>query len=70
MAFSADSLSAFGGVLISNKEVDVLSAKKMNTLFFEIIIAPSYQEKALTILKSKKNRIILVQKRAIKNQQS
>ena len=70
LAFSADPLSAFGGVLISNKEIDVLSAKKMNTLFFEIIIAPSYQEKALTILKSKKNRIILVQKRAIKNQRS
>ena len=70
MAFSADSLSAFGGVLISNKEVDVLSAKKMNTLFFEIIIAPSYQEKALTILKSKKNRIILVQKRTIKKERS
>ena len=70
LAFDADSLSAFGGVLISNKEVDVLSAKKMNTLFFEIIVAPSYQEKALNILKSKKNRIILVQKRTIKNQQS
>lgn len=70
LAFSADSLSAFGGVLISNKEVDVLSAKKMNTLFFEIIIAPSYQEKALTILKSKKNRIILVQKRTIKKERS
>ena len=70
MAFSADSLSAFGGVLISNKEVDILSAKKMNTLFFEIIIAPSYQEKALTILKSKKNRIILVQKRTIKKERS
>lgn len=70
LAFVADSLSAFGGVLISNKEIDVLSAKKMNTLFFEIIIAPSYQEKALNILKSKKNRIILVQKRSIKNQQS
>ena len=70
LAFSADPLSAFGGVLISNKEIDVLSAKKMNTLFFEIIIAPSYQEKALTILKSKKNRIILVQKRAIKNKRS
>ena len=70
LAFAADSLSAFGGVLISNKEIDVLSAKKMNTLFFEIIIAPSYQEKALNILKSKKNRIILVQKRSIKNQQS
>jgi phosphoribosylaminoimidazolecarboxamide formyltransferase/IMP cyclohydrolase len=70
LAFSADSLSAFGGVLISNKEVDILSAKKMNTLFFEIIIAPSYQEKALTILKSKKNRIILVQKRTIKKERS
>ena len=55
---------------LDNKKVDVLSAKKMNTLFFEIIVAPSYQEKALNILKSKKNRIILVQKRTIKNQQS
>ena len=54
LAFAADSLSAFGGGFISNKEVDVLSATKMNTLFFEIIIAPSYQEKALNILKSKK----------------
>jgi phosphoribosylaminoimidazolecarboxamide formyltransferase/IMP cyclohydrolase len=58
-AFAADTVSAFGGVLISNKEIDEEAANEMNSLFFEILIAPSYTEKALEILKSKKNRMIL-----------
>jgi phosphoribosylaminoimidazolecarboxamide formyltransferase/IMP cyclohydrolase len=61
-ALSADPVSAFGGVLITNKEIDVETAEEINKIFFEVIIAPSYNSDALTILKSKKNRIILNQK--------
>ncbi len=61
-ALAGDPVSAFGGILITNKEVDAETAAEINKLFFEVIIAPSYSEKALEILKSKKNRIILVQK--------
>ncbi|NQZ76132.1 MAG: bifunctional phosphoribosylaminoimidazolecarboxamide formyltransferase/IMP cyclohydrolase, partial [Ekhidna sp.] len=62
-AFAADTVSAFGGVLVSNKEIDGETAEEMNSLFFEILIAPSFTEEALTILKQKKNRILLVQKK-------
>jgi phosphoribosylaminoimidazolecarboxamide formyltransferase/IMP cyclohydrolase len=58
-AFAADTVSAFGGVLISNATIDEEAANEMNSLFFEILIAPSYTEKALEVLKSKKNRMIL-----------
>ncbi|MBL7790123.1 MAG: bifunctional phosphoribosylaminoimidazolecarboxamide formyltransferase/IMP cyclohydrolase [Chitinophagales bacterium] len=61
-AFACDPKSAFGGVLIANRELDEATAESMNSLFFEIIIAPEFSEKALEILKSKKNRIILKQK--------
>ena len=61
-AFAADTISAFGGVLITNKEVDEQAANEMNSLFFEILAAPSYTAKALEILKSKKNRMILQRK--------
>ena len=58
-ALMSDPLSAFGGVLISNKKVDENSAKEINKLFFEVLIAPEFDEKSLEILKEKKNRIIL-----------
>ena len=61
-ALAADPLSAFGGVLISNQLIDIKTASKINDLFFEVLIAPSYEEEALVLLKSKKNRILLVQK--------
>lgn len=61
-AFACDPKSAFGGVLISNREIDEATAEAMNSLFFEIIIAPDFSEKGLEILRSKKNRIILKQK--------
>ena len=64
-AFEGDTLSAFGGVLVTNGTVDAAAAQEMNSLFFEIIIAPAYSAEALEILKSKKNRIILVQKAAV-----
>ena len=58
-AVAGDPVSAFGGIIALNKEVDEATAEEMNTLFFEILIAPSFKEEALTILKSKKNRILL-----------
>jgi len=61
-ALAGDPTSAFGGVLISNREIDFETSEEINKLFCEVVIAPSYTEKALEKLKSKKNRIILVQK--------
>ena len=58
-ALAGDPISAFGGVLITNDIIDIKTAKKINELFFEIIIAPEYETEALKILKTKKNRIIL-----------
>lgn len=62
-AFAADSISAFGGVLITNKEIDAVAAEEMHDLFFEILIAPSFSNDSLAILKQKKNRILLIQKK-------
>jgi phosphoribosylaminoimidazolecarboxamide formyltransferase/IMP cyclohydrolase len=61
-ALACDPTSAFGGVLISNVTIDVATAKEINHLFCEVVIAPSYETEAITILEEKKNRIILVQK--------
>lgn len=58
-ALAGDPVSAFGGVVITNKIVDQETAVEVNKLFFEIIIAPDYENNALELLKSKKNRIIL-----------
>ncbi len=60
-ALAGDPVSAFGGVLISNKEIDKATAEEIHQLFCEVVIAPSYAADALEILKGKKNRIILVQ---------
>jgi phosphoribosylaminoimidazolecarboxamide formyltransferase/IMP cyclohydrolase len=64
-AFQADTISAFGGVLAVNKEIDLAAAEEINKLFFEILIAPSYSKDALDLLKSKKNRMLLRQKQAL-----
>ena len=61
-ALAGDPVSAFGGVLITNAEVNAEAAEEINKIFFEVIIAPSYSDEALEILGQKKNRIILVQK--------
>lgn len=61
-ALAGDPVSAFGGVLITNRSVDAETAEEINKLFFEVIIAPSYDERSLEILKQKKNRIILIHK--------
>ncbi len=61
-ALAGDPVSAFGGVLISNKKIDKATAEEIHKLFCEVVIAPGYNEDALEILKGKKNRIILIQK--------
>jgi phosphoribosylaminoimidazolecarboxamide formyltransferase/IMP cyclohydrolase len=61
-ALAGDPMSAFGGVLISNKEIDAVTATEIHKLFCEVVIAPSYSSEALDILKGKKNRILLIQK--------
>ena len=60
-ALACDPVSAFGGVLIANANIDRATAEDINNIFFEVIIAPSYSEEALEVLKQKKNRIILIQ---------
>jgi phosphoribosylaminoimidazolecarboxamide formyltransferase/IMP cyclohydrolase len=59
-ALAGDPVSAFGGVLISNKEIDRATAEEIHKLFCEVVIAHSYADDALEILKGKKNRIILI----------
>ena len=61
-ALAGDPVSAFGGILITNTKVDEATAQEINKLFFEVIIAPSFEPTALNILKQKQNRIILEQK--------
>ena len=61
-ALAGDPVSAFGGVLITNKSIDLDTATEINSLFCEVIVAPNYNAEALKLLKEKKNRIILVQK--------
>ena len=61
-ALAGDPVSAFGGVLIANTEIDATTAKEIHLLFCEVVIAPSFSDEALTIIKERKNRIILIQK--------
>ena len=58
-ALACDNISAFGGVLTSNKKIDKKTADQINKLFFEILIAPDFDDDSLDLLKSKKNRIII-----------
>jgi phosphoribosylaminoimidazolecarboxamide formyltransferase / IMP cyclohydrolase len=58
-ALAGDPESAFGGVLVCNREIDEATAQAINEIFFEVLLAPAFSEAALTILKSKKNRILL-----------
>ena len=65
-ALSCDPVSAFGGILATNSEIDEKTAVEINNLFFEVLIAPGYSEKAREILSGKTNRIILQSKNPIK----
>jgi phosphoribosylaminoimidazolecarboxamide formyltransferase / IMP cyclohydrolase len=66
-ALAGDPESAFGGVLVCNGTIDQATANAINEIFFEVLIAPNFDEEALTILKSKKNRILLKHKEQNKN---
>lgn len=70
LALACDPVSAFGGVLIANRELDEETATSINELFCEVLIAPGYSTKALEILQSKKNRIILVQRKRVETRWS
>ena len=61
-ALAGDPVSAFGGILISNVEIDAETAEEIHKLFCEVVIAPSFSKEALEILKGKKNRILLILK--------
>ncbi len=69
-ALAGDPESAFGGVIISNKEINKEIAEDMNAIFFEVLIAPSFSKEAIEILSKKKNRILLKQKKTIQSQLS
>lgn len=69
-ALACDPVSAFGGVLVANRPIDKATAESISALFCEVLIAPAYAPEALEILRSKKNRVILVQKRRIESQWS
>ena len=58
-ALAGDPVSAFGGVLISNTEIDLATAEEIHKLFCEVVIAPSFANDALAVLQGKKNRILL-----------
>ncbi len=62
-ALAGDLESAFGGVLITNQTINLDAAQKINELFFEILIAPGFDDDALDLLKTKKNRNLLLQKK-------
>jgi phosphoribosylaminoimidazolecarboxamide formyltransferase / IMP cyclohydrolase len=64
-AFACDTTSAFGGIITANKTIDLATANEMNSLFFEVLIAPDFEPSALEILKQKKNRIIIRQKKPV-----
>jgi phosphoribosylaminoimidazolecarboxamide formyltransferase/IMP cyclohydrolase len=61
-ALSCDPVSAFGGVLIANRNIDLGTAQKIHSLFCEVVIAPGFDADAVELLKGKANRILLVQK--------
>lgn len=66
-ALACDPVSAYGGVIVTNVTIDETSASEIDKIFFEIIIAPDFSEKALEILNQKKNRIILRRKTKTEN---
>jgi phosphoribosylaminoimidazolecarboxamide formyltransferase/IMP cyclohydrolase len=64
-ALAGDPESAFGGVLVCNREIDAQTAEAIQEIFFEVLIAPSFDPAALEILSAKKNRILLQQKEQV-----
>ncbi|MGE9516394.1 MAG: bifunctional phosphoribosylaminoimidazolecarboxamide formyltransferase/IMP cyclohydrolase [Solitalea-like symbiont of Tyrophagus putrescentiae] len=65
-ALEADPISAFGGVFITNRTVEIEIAEKLNKLFFEVILAPSFSQETINLFKGKKNRILITYKEPLK----
>jgi phosphoribosylaminoimidazolecarboxamide formyltransferase/IMP cyclohydrolase len=61
-ALACDPVSAYGGVAVTNREIDAEAATEMDKIFLEVVMAPFYTKEAVEILKQKKNRIILLRK--------
>lgn len=59
-AFNADKTSIFGGIVVANREITVEVAKEMKEIFLEVIVAPSYEDEALELLRTKKNLRVLL----------
>ena len=66
-ALAGDPVSAFGGVLVANRPIDLATAREIDKLFMEVLVAPAYEEGALEVLRSKKNRILLEQHQPIES---
>ena len=66
-ALAGDPISAFGGVLVANRPIDLATAREIDKLFMEVLVAPAYEEGALEVLQSKKNRILLEQHQPIES---
>jgi phosphoribosylaminoimidazolecarboxamide formyltransferase/IMP cyclohydrolase len=62
-ALACDNISAFGGILIANRPIDLDTAQKIDQIFYEVLIAPDFDQDALTLLRQKKKRILLRLKR-------
>ncbi len=58
-ALAGDPVSAFGGILICNSEIDADTAEELNKLFYEVLLAPGYTEKAMNVLSKKKKRVLI-----------
>jgi phosphoribosylaminoimidazolecarboxamide formyltransferase/IMP cyclohydrolase len=64
-ALAGDPESAFGGVLVTNGTIDKATAEAIQEIFFEVLIAPAFDQEAITILSAKKNRILLQTKEGV-----
>ncbi|MBB5397517.1 bifunctional phosphoribosylaminoimidazolecarboxamide formyltransferase/IMP cyclohydrolase [Mucilaginibacter sp. AK015] len=62
-ALACDPVSAFGGVIIANDEIDAATAAEIDKIFYEVLIAPAFTDEAIDILSAKKNRIVLIRNR-------
>ena len=67
-ALMADPVSAYGGIIVTNRSVDKSSAEEMSKIFFEVVIAPSYDADALEIFRQKRDRIVLTNSKELRTE--
>lgn len=58
-ALAGDPVSAFGGIIACNRTIDAETAQEIDGLFFEVLVAPGFDDDALQLLQQKKNRRLL-----------